>query len=144
MKLGIAFLSGLLFAIGLGVAGMTNPAKVIGFLDFAGAWDASLLFVMAGALAIHLPFVQRWQRRAPAVAEPRNRRGLQNLAPLVLGSAIFGVGWGLSGLCPGPAFVTLTLGTPGILVFVAAMFAGTALTKSRLAGRLDSEQAAVR
>jgi uncharacterized membrane protein YedE/YeeE len=119
----IALLSGVIFAVGLGIAGMTNPAKVIGFLNFTGHWDPSLMFVMGGAVLVHLPFVQWWQRRHPpagATARPLDRR-------LLVGAAIFGAGWGLSGLCPGPAFVSLAGGTTSVFIFVAALFAGSGI-----------------
>ncbi|HEY0708689.1 MAG TPA: DUF6691 family protein [Polyangia bacterium] len=124
MKLAVAFFSALLFAIGLGIAGMTNPAKVIGFLDVTGRWDPSLAFVMAGALLVHLPFVQWWQRRSGA-ARAQPARGIDTR--VLIGAAIFGVGWGLSGLCPGPAFVSLARANLDIFVFVAALFVGSAL-----------------
>src|SRR5262245_52978645 len=105
----IAFSSGALFAVGLVISGMTQPAKVIGFLDFAGAWDASLAFVMVGALAVHLVAYRIVARRTAPVfanafeiptATAVDRR-------LVWGAAIFGVGWGLAGYCPGPVLVSL-------------------------------------
>ncbi len=114
------FVAGLLFAIGLGIGGMTDPGKVIGFLDVLGDWDPSLAFVMAGALAAHLPFVQLWRRRGLLRVEP----GAPDW-PLVAGAALFGIGWGLSGLCPGPAFVSLARGGTGIVVFVICLLLGT-------------------
>lgn len=125
MKRVVPFASGLIFALGLGVAGMTDPARIIGFLDLFGAWDPRLLFVMAGALAVHLPFVSWWRRR-----HPRRDGGASRIdAALVGGAALFGVGWGLSGLCPGPAFVNLAGGGAPIVFFVAALFAGIALAR---------------
>jgi uncharacterized protein len=121
----VPFAAGVLFALGLGISGMTVPAKVIGFLDVFGRWDPSLAFVMAGALLVYLPFVQ-WLRRA----EPGRAwgpRGVPIDRSVVLGSALFGAGWGLSGLCPGPAIVSLAGGAAGVAVFTAAMFAGLAL-----------------
>ncbi|EYS85823.1 membrane protein [Cupriavidus sp. SK-4] len=121
-----ALLAGLLFGIGLMVSGMANPAKVLGFLDLAGAWDPSLAFVMAGAIAIG--------SLAALIAKHRKRSflGLPVQLPasttvtlrLLLGSAAFGVGWGLAGFCPGPALVTLGAGYPKAIGFVAAMVAG--------------------
>ena len=126
----LTFGAGLLFAIGLGLSGMTRADKVIGFLDVFGPfgrWDPSLLFVMGGALAVNLvlfPIILR--RRAPLFGElfalPR-RRDLN--AGLVVGAALFGVGWGLSGYCPGPALMSLPSLTPEILVFGAALLLGT-------------------
>ncbi len=103
---------------------MTQPAKVIGFLDVTGAWDPSLAFVMLGAIAVHFPFAQRASsgapRFAPAYAVPVaaaiDRR-------LLFGAALFGVGWGIAGFCPGPAVVSLVTGTPTALAFVIAMLA---------------------
>lgn len=123
----IAFLCGLLFALGLGLAGMTQPAKVIAFLDVSGTWDPSLLFVMGGAISVMVPV---WRVLA------RRGRGFGNVrAPvfdkthvdgaLVVGAAIFGVGWGLSGYCPGPALVSMAGATFSPLVFVFSMAVGT-------------------
>jgi uncharacterized protein len=123
------FLAGLLFGGGLLLSGMTQPAKVIGFLDFAGNWDPSLLFVMAGALVVHgilFRFIVR--RPAPVFTErfeiPTNKAISLRL---VAGSAIFGVGWGLIGYCPGPALVGLGTRTPSALIAVAGMAAGMLL-----------------
>jgi uncharacterized membrane protein YedE/YeeE len=139
MKRLIAFASGLLFAIGLGIAGMTLPAKVINFLDFAGSWDPSLIFVMGGAVLVHLPFVQWWQRRpAPGPAFP-GKRGID--PTLLLGAALFGVGWGLSGLCPGPAFVALARGGREIAVFLLALFVGSGVARRIGAAAEDSRAA---
>jgi uncharacterized membrane protein YedE/YeeE len=127
----VAFLSGLLFAIGLGASGMAQPAKVIGFLDlFSGAWDPSLIFVMVGAIGIHLPLYRLARARgiaAPAVGScgPLETPGAPAFdRRLLLGAGVFGVGWGLGGYCPGPAVVSIASATPGTLVFVAAMIAG--------------------
>jgi len=132
----IAFVSGVIFALGLGLSGMTNPNKVIGFLDLFGAWDPSLLFVMGGAIAIHLP-ATAWARRhgmfLPAVpCAGRTEEPVGGVAsaidrPLVAGAAIFGIGWGLSGYCPGPAVVGAASGTLPTLLFFAAMLVGIAL-----------------
>jgi uncharacterized protein len=109
---------------------MTVPAKVLAFLDFFGAWDPSLLFVMGGALLVHLPFVQ-WLRRRGCTLDPVARTGRVDRS-LVLGAALFGVGWGLSGFCPGPAFVSLALGNAGVFVFVGALFVGMALARGAM------------
>lgn len=118
--------SGLLFAIGLGVGGMTRPAKIVAFLDLTGRWDPSLLFVMAGALAVHA-IAWRLVRHRPS---PRlsarwlipTRRELD--ARLLGGAALFGVGWGLGGYCPGPGLVSAMSGSASALTFVAFMLLG--------------------
>lgn len=121
-KVLIAACAGLLFGLGLVLSGMASPAKVLGFLDLAGAWDPSLAFVMAGAIAVGLPAFA-WARRAK-VQMPL-ARGIDRR--LVGGSLLFGIGWGLVGLCPGPALVVLGLGDVKALGFVAAMLAGMGL-----------------
>jgi uncharacterized membrane protein YedE/YeeE len=121
-----SFAVGLTFGLGLLVAGMANPAKVLGFLDLAGAWDPSLALVMAGAIAVGAgPFALMKKR-------PRTLLGAPVLLPsarridrrLVLGSLVFGVGWGLAGVCPGPALVLVGTGSAKGLIFLAAMIAG--------------------
>jgi uncharacterized membrane protein YedE/YeeE len=124
-----ALLSGLLFALGLGLGGMTQPAKVVGFLDVAGHWDPSLACVMAGALAVH-GLLGRLVRRRPApVLASRfvlpTRTDLDG--SLLVGAALFGVGWGLVGFCPGPAVTALGGGMPEAAMFVPAMLAGMAV-----------------
>ncbi|GHC90163.1 membrane protein [Pseudorhodoferax aquiterrae] len=121
-----ALLAGLVFGLGLLLSGMADPAKVLGFLDLAGAWDPSLAFVMAGAIAVGLV--------AFALARHRTRSllGLAMQLPsgggidrrLVLGGLVFGIGWGLAGFCPGPALVALGMGEAKAAVFVLAMLAG--------------------
>ncbi len=121
-----AFALGLLFAVGLALAGMTSPAKVIAFLDLAGDWDPSLAFVMAGAIATHA-IASRFilTRKAPVLAEKFDLPEKKSVdARLVTGAALFGVGWGLGGYCPGPALVTAAAGVPSAIVFVLAMAAG--------------------
>lgn len=129
----VAFASGLVFAVGLGIAGMTQPTKVLAFLDVFGAWDPGLALVMAGAIAVYMP-VSWWARRmlAPRLHLP-TRKDID--APLVLGSAMFGVGWGLSGYCPGPAIVSLATLTGPALLFGAAMLAGMRLHRVLERGR---------
>lgn len=129
MQVFAAFFCGLIFSAGLLVSGMVRPAKVLGFLDIFGAFDPSLLVVMAAALAVALPGLA-WARRRPRpifaqAADRPSRTGIDR--SLVLGSVIFGIGWGLVGLCPGPAMVNLASATPPIVVFVAAMLAGMLL-----------------
>ena len=121
-----ALLIGLLFGAGLAVSGMMNPAKELGFLDVAGDWDPTLALVMAGALIVALPATLVARRRSrPLLAERFDmptRRMID--VPLIAGSALFGLGWGLVGFCPGPAFAALATGLwqPGL--FVVAMLAG--------------------
>lgn len=121
-----AFLSGLVFGIGLLVSGMAEPAKVLGFLDVAGAWDPSLALVMGGAVMAGLGAFRLARRRSASylglpLALPAARRVDGRL---VGGSLVFGIGWGLVGLCPGPALVGLGAGQWQAVVFVAAMLAG--------------------
>lgn len=124
-----AFLAGLVFGLGLLLAGMADPAKVLGFLDLAGAWDPSLALVMAGAIgAALLPMA--WARRhdRSLLGEPMRlpeRRDLDRR--LIGGSLLFGIGWGIAGICPGPAVALLLTGHWQVLLFVAAMLAGMAL-----------------
>ncbi|MFZ6177626.1 DUF6691 family protein [Nannocystis pusilla] len=125
----VALLSGLVFALGLGLAGMTRPENVLAFLDLAGAWDPALMLVLAGASGLYfLASPAILQRDRPLLA-PRfvvpARRDID--ARLVVGAALFGVGWGLVGLCPGPALVDLAGGSGDLVLFVAAMLAGMAL-----------------
>ncbi|HEY5818961.1 MAG TPA: YeeE/YedE family protein [Mesorhizobium sp.] len=122
----INFVIGLLFSVGLVISGMSNPAKVLNFLDIAGTWDPSLAFVMAGAIAVAFTGYRLVLRRkrpllAPAFQLPA---GTDIDRRLLAGAAIFGIGWGLGGLCPGPAFTALGLSAPGVLAFVPAMLAG--------------------
>src|SRR5689334_8905560 len=109
-----ALLAGLLFGIGLMVSGMANPAKVLGFLDLAGRWDPSLAFVMAGAIAVgSLAFFVAKRRNSSLLGTPRQRPvGTDITSRLICGSAVFGIGWGLDGFCPGPALVARGAGYP--------------------------------
>jgi uncharacterized membrane protein YedE/YeeE len=123
----VSFAVGLIFGAGLMISGMTEPAKVLGFLDVAGSWDPSLALVMGGAVAVGL-IAFRIAGRRPG--------GLAQAAPtaidarLVVGSAIFGIGWGLVGFCPGPAITNLGFADAKAAVFVLAMVAGMALHKA--------------
>jgi uncharacterized membrane protein YedE/YeeE len=121
-----ALLAGLLFGIGLMVSGMANPAKVLGFLDLAGRWDPSLAFVMLGAIAVgSLAFFIAKRRKRSFLGLPVQLPASAKVTlRLVLGSAAFGIGWGLAGFCPGPALVALGAGYPKAWGFVAAMVAG--------------------
>ena len=129
MALLTALLSGLLFGVGLMVSGMANPAKVLGFLDLAGRWDPSLAFVMIGAIAVgSIAFLFARRRKQSLLGLSMRIPALTGVTlRLVLGSAVFGVGWGLAGFCPGPALVALGAGVPKAWVFVAAMLAGMAV-----------------
>lgn len=118
--------AGLLFGAGLALSGMVLPEKVIGFLDVTGHWDPSLIFVMAGALAVHFLSARFILRRPAPILDTRfHLSALRTIdRPLVAGAAIFGVGWGLGGFCPGPSIVVLGAGALPALVFVAAMAVG--------------------
>ncbi|MEO6576651.1 MAG: DUF6691 family protein [Polyangiaceae bacterium] len=126
-----AFAAGFLFAVGLAISGMTQPAKVMGFLDVTGNWDPSLAFVMLGAIAVHFGFVQRARRRGkPFFAERFVWPELTRIdAKVLAGAAIFGLGWGAIGYCPGPAVVSLATGSTSVLLFVALMLLGMAGTR---------------
>ena len=129
----VAFVSGLLFALGLGVAGMTQPSRVLAFLDVAGSWDPSLAFVMAGAIAVYMPiFWWARGRLAPRLHLP-TRKDID--VRLVVGAAMFGVGWGLAGYCPGPALVSLATLTGPALVFAIALLVGMSLHRVLERGR---------
>ena len=129
MRILVALFSGGLFGLGLAVSGMTNPAKIVGFLDLAGEWDPTLAFVMGGALLVTIPaFRLILGRPRPILADGfalPTRRALD--ARLLGGAALFGVGWGLSGFCPGPAVAALVTGLTPVFAFVAAMIAGMVL-----------------
>lgn len=129
MRLIAPLVCGLIFGAGLLISGMVQPTKVLGFLDILGAWDPSLAVVMAAALAVSVPgFMLVNQRPAPWLAKQYFwpvKTGID--LPLVTGAALFGIGWGLVGLCPGPALESLATLSPGVIVFVVAMAAGMAL-----------------
>lgn len=135
LRAAAALASGLVFGLGLAVSGMMNPAKVIGFLDVAGDWDPTLAFVMGGALLVAVPayrFIPKRDR--PMLEEEFSLPKTKAVdTPLVGGSALFGVGWGLVGFCPGPAIAALGTGLIPVFAFVAAMLAGMAL-HARLRG----------
>ena len=126
----LTLLAGALFGAGLALGGMTDPAKVLGFLDVFGAWNPSLLFVMGGAVGVHF-FAYRLirGRSTPLFAERFVLPDRQNVdRKLVLGAAVFGVGWGLAGYCPGPSLVALPKAAPSVLLFVGSMIVGLVLT----------------
>jgi uncharacterized membrane protein YedE/YeeE len=132
-----AFACGLLFALGLGLSGMTHPGRILGFLDVFGRWDPTLIFTMAGAIAVHMPLFWLIRRRsAPLYASRFTLPTKTELdARLIGGSALFGVGWALGGFCPGPAVVSVFGGRGDNFVFFVALLAGMAL---RSLGRLTA------
>ena len=130
----VAFLAGLLFGVGLIVAQMTNPSKVIGFLDVTGNWDPSLALVMVGAIGVYglAYWLSRARHARPFLADAFKlplRRQIDR--PLVVGALIFGAGWGLSGFCPGPALTSAGFGEPRVWAFIAAMLAGMMIHRLR-------------
>lgn len=121
----VAFISGLIFALGLGISGMTQPQNVIGFLDLTN-WNPSLLFVMAGAVTIHgLSFFIIRNRPSPLLDTTWHIPKRKDITPkLLIGATIFGIGWGLGGYCPGPGVTAIASGQLGALTFVASMVTG--------------------
>lgn len=128
-----ALITGIIFGLGLSISEMINPARVTGFLDIAGRWDPTLVFVMGGALAITIPAFALILRRSRPLLDGEFNLPMKRAVdqPLILGAAIFGIGWGLGGFCPGPALAALASGVPAVFLFVLAMIAG-----QWLAGRL--------
>ncbi len=126
-----AFICGLIFSLGLGLAGMTSPDNVLAFLDITGTWDPRLAFVMAGALAVTVPAFPLILRRTRPLFEQRFDlpSGTTIDRPLLVGAILFGMGWGLAGYCPGPAIVSLMSGAPQAWLFVGSMLAGFALAR---------------
>lgn len=135
----LGLLAGLLFGVGLVMSGMSDPAKVLNFLDVLGTWDPSLAFVMGGASLTAFIGFRLVRRRSRPLAlgdfQLPTRRDID--APLLGGAALFGLGWGIGGFCPGPAWTALTLGAPGTLAFLPAMLLGIWGT-IRLRGRRTS------
>jgi uncharacterized membrane protein YedE/YeeE len=131
MRLAAQFAFGLIFGLGLIISGMINPAKVLNFLDIAGTWDPSLALVMAGAVITAFGGYRLAQRRdAPLIADSFHLPAVASIdRRLILGSAIFGLGWGLGGYCPGPAVTALAWLAPGTLIFIPAMLAGMWLAR---------------
>lgn len=129
MNVMFALLAGLVFGLGLIVAGMSNPAKVRGFLDLGGAWDPSLAFVMAGAIVVGmLTFALARRRGRTLRGQPLHLPNTRHInRRLIGGSLLFGIGWGLAGVCPGPALVLVGAGSGKGMVFTLAMVAGMAL-----------------
>jgi uncharacterized membrane protein YedE/YeeE len=125
-----ALICGLVFGLGLVISGMTDTTRVLGFLDVLaipkGTWDPTLLIVMAAALAVSLPgFALARRRQRPVLADAAAWPSRTDIdTPLIAGAVMFGIGWGLVGLCPGPAVANLATASPGIILFVVAMIAG--------------------
>jgi uncharacterized membrane protein YedE/YeeE len=131
----IALASGTLFGAGLTVSQMTNPAKVLAFLDVTGAWDASLAFVMGTALLVSAVSYRIARARDPLAGAP----GIAGIdARLLVGASLFGAGWGLAGLCPGPAIAALVTGSTEVILFVAAMLSGMALFQLFVPAAIDT------
>ena len=137
MSMLFSLLAGIIFGAGLTLSDMVNPARVLNFLDVAGTWDPTLMFVMAGGLAV-TTLGYRWvfRRSSPLADDKFHVPTRQQIdLPLVGGAALFGVGWGLAGICPGPAFTDLATLEPKVLLFVAAMLGGmiaAAVLRSRI------------
>lgn len=131
MGIFVQALAGLIFGIGLVVSGMANPEKVQNFLDFAGTWDPSLAFVMGGAVVIaFIGYRLAFRRGAPLLDSEFHVPAKTFIdGRLLAGSAVFGIGWGLAGFCPGPALTSLLLAAKGTLIFVPAMIVGLGLAK---------------
>ena len=125
-----SLIAGIIFGIGLTISEMINPAKVLGFLNLFGGWDPSLAFVMIGALVVTTPFIFIYKKQKPLLAESfliPQKKDLDN--KLIIGAVLFGAGWGLAGLCPGPAISSLALMNISSVIFVVAMFLGFYLSK---------------
>ena len=125
-----SLIAGIIFGIGLTISEMINPAKVLGFLNLFGGWDPSLAFVMIGALVVTTPFIFIYKKKKPLFAETFSipqKKDLDN--KLIIGAVLFGTGWGLAGLCPGPAISSLALMNISSVIFVVAMFLGFYLSK---------------
>ncbi|WP_244808347.1 YeeE/YedE family protein [Caballeronia zhejiangensis] len=143
MRLVTALFSGLLFGVGLTVSGMANPANVLGFLDVAGRWNPSLAFVMGGAVAVSSTAFLHARRRKKSLLGSRMHIPAPTAVTLrlVLGSAVFGVGWGLAGFCPGTALVALGAGIPKAWGFVATMLAGMMVFEINERAKLSGQRA---
>ena len=140
MRLVVSYLIGLVFGVGIAISGMANPAKVLNFFDIAGTWDPSLVFVMGGAVIVtFIGYRFVLKRPAPTLAETFQLPTKRELdLPLIGGSAVFGVGWGIAGFCPGGALPALGTGRSEVFVFVAALLVGIIVAKliqSALANR---------
>ena len=122
----ISLLSGIIFGLGLTISGMVNPQKVLGFLNIFDAWDPSLIFVMVGAIIIFAPLHFIFKKKSrPILAKEFQIINNRNIdKKLLFGSGLFGAGWGLAGLCPGPAIASISFLNPSSLIFVLFMFVG--------------------
>ena len=132
MKTLMGYIAGLIFGLGLAVSGMTDPARVLGFLDLAGAWDPTLMFVLGGAVVTNfIGYRLVFKRTAPIYAEAFQLPTRQDLdARLIGGSALFGIGWGLSGYCPGPAIASIAGLTLPLVAMLVAMVVGWFLARA--------------
>lgn len=132
MRIVVNYLIGLVFGIGISISGMANPAKVLNFFDVAGSWDPSLAFVMGGALITTMIGYRYVLKRPVPVLDEKfqipTRRDLD--LPLVAGSAVFGIGWGIAGFCPGGAIPAIGTGRMEVILFMAALLAGILTAKS--------------
>ncbi|MFZ6042533.1 DUF6691 family protein [Vibrio natriegens] len=140
-----ALVSGILFGMGMAVSGMIDPAKVVGFLDISGNWDPSLAFVMGGALAVFMPsyfLLIKPRKQSVSGAEMCTPTNTKIDARLLSGAAIFGLGWGLAGICPGPAVASLALGNVSIVLFFVAMLAGSMFAKMVINAREEKMKTA--
>lgn len=126
MKLIVSFIIGTLFSMGLSISGMVNPDKVLGWLDFFGAWDPSLIFVMGGAVTVNILFFKLILKRKHPLLENQFSVPTKTVVDnrLLVGSALFGIGWGLGGVCPGPGLSNLFLFNPKVIAFLVAMVFG--------------------
>lgn len=129
MRIASGFIAGLVFGLGLVISGMSNPAKVLNFLDILGPWDPSLAFVMAGAsITTYIGYRIVWLRESPALGSKFDVPSSTVIdRPLLTGAAVFGMGWGLGGFCPGPAWASLAIASPGVMVFLPFMLLGLVL-----------------
>jgi len=127
----LSLVSGIIFGIGLVISGMTNPEKVIGFLSITKNWDASLIFVMGGAIIVTAPFIMILKNKETSLLGLKIQLPQKNNieTKLIIGSIFFGIGWGLVGLCPGPAIASIALFKPIILIFLISMTAGVLFDK---------------
>jgi uncharacterized protein len=125
----VSLAAGLIFGFGLALSGMLDPARVRGFLDIFGAWDPSLAFVLGGAVAVSaIGYMISRKMKAPALDVAFRLPAKTAVdAPLMIGAAVFGIGWGIAGLCPGPAIASLTFGVPAMIAFTIAMLVGVAV-----------------
>ena len=134
MRIGAALLSGVLFGLGLALSGMMDPAHVLGFLDLFGSWDPTLVFVLGGAVGMSAISVLTARHMTQPLLVKRFDLPTKTRIdrPLILGASLFGIGWGLSGFCPGPALASVSLGLPKSLLFVVAMMVGMLLHDRQL------------